>query len=243
MKEILVMRDKTDKYTTKKEDIFDLPMRLLVVGGSGMGKSSLALGNFLLRESFYKNDFEPENIFIFSGSLSEQKLKTIVEQLDIPESNLFNDYKEHELEAVYNMLVDDYNEAIEKKEKPKNTIIYLDDLGYKNMFNKSSKNNQIDRLYCNGRKYLISSVLILQRYTQTSTCVRSNITGLILGKVSNKELELVERDLNYLPSKKAFFDMVRKETPEKHDFMIFNLSNDKGKNIYQNKNFQTINIV
>lgn len=239
-KEILQMRDKTDKYTTKKDKIFDLPMRLVVCGSSGMGKTNLAIGNFLLRDSFYRKDFKGENVFLFTGSSSEQKLQTVIEQLDIPKSNIFPDYDERALEAIYDMLVDDYNEAIEDHKRPENSLIILDDLGFKNLFNKARKNNQVDRLFTNGRKYNISVILILQRWSMCSTNVRSNCSGAIVGQITNKELELLERDMNYLDSKKKFFKMFREQTNgDKHSFMVFNLSKP---DIYQDKNFETINV-
>ena len=57
MPKILQMIDKSDAYTTKKKDIFNLPMRILAIGKTGCGKSSSCLGNFLLRPEFYKDDF------------------------------------------------------------------------------------------------------------------------------------------------------------------------------------------
>lgn len=63
------MKDKSDNFTIKKEHTFSLPMRLLAIGRTGCGKSSTALGNLLLRKEFYRNDFKPENIYVFSGSL------------------------------------------------------------------------------------------------------------------------------------------------------------------------------
>jgi hypothetical protein len=63
------------------------------------------------------------------------------------------------------------------------------------------------------------------------------MTALILGKSSNKQLDLIEQDLNYLPSKKAFQDMVRDQTPTKHDFMVFT---PHKKQVYRDKNFKPI---
>ena len=55
---ILKMKDNTDSLATKKETIFNLPMRLLLVGKTGDSKSTY-LGNLLLRDEYYKQDFEP----------------------------------------------------------------------------------------------------------------------------------------------------------------------------------------
>lgn len=233
------MKDNSDSFVKKKNDIFDLPMRLIISGSSGMGKTSI-LGNIILRNDAYRNDFEPENIFIFSGSLKgDIKIKTMIKELDIPEGNVYTSYNEELMEHVYDELVDRYEEAINEKRKPEHSLIIFDDLAFSNLFAKSSKNSQIDRLFCNGRKFLISTILIIQKYTQLNTCARENATGLILGKSSNKQLELVESDFNYLNNKKEFLNMVRENTKSKHDFMVF--TPDK-KEVYRNKDFKVIEL-
>jgi len=236
---ILRMKDNSDSFVKKKNDIFDLPMRLIISGSSGMGKTSI-LGNIILRNDAYRNDFEPENIFIFSGSLKgDIKIKTMIKELDIPDGNVYTSYNEELMEHVYDELVDRFEEAINEKRKPEHSLIIFDDLAFSNLFAKSSKNSQIDRLFCNGRKFLISTILIIQKYTQLNTCARENATGLILGKSSNKQLELVESDFNYLNNKKEFLKMVRENTKSKHDFMVF--TPDK-KEVYRNKDFKVIEL-
>lgn len=233
------MKDNSDSFVKKKNDIFDLPMRLIISGSSGMGKTSI-LGNIILRNDAYRNDFEPENIFIFSGSLKgDIKIKTMIKELDIPDGNVYTSYNEELMEHVYDELVDRFEEAINEKRKPEHSLIIFDDLAFSNLFAKSSKNSQIDRLFCNGRKFLISTILIIQKYTQLNTCARENATGLILGKSSNKQLELVESDFNYLNNKKEFLNMVRENTKSKHDFMVF--TPDK-KEVYRDKNFKVIEL-
>ncbi len=84
------MKDKTDKNTIIKNDIFNLPIRGLIIGASGSGKSSI-LGNLLMLPDFYKNDFT--DYYIFSGSLQgDAKLKTIIDYLEIPKENLFDSF-------------------------------------------------------------------------------------------------------------------------------------------------------
>ena len=243
MVKILKMRDKSDKYTIIKKDIPSLPMRLLAIGRTGCGKSSVALGNLLLRPEFYKNDFLPENIFIFSGSLKgDLKLQTIIEMLDIPESNLFNSFDEEEAHIIYDMLVDNFNEAHNNKEKVEHSLFIFDDLGFTNLQNKNNKYSIMDKLMSNGRKYLISIITLNQRITQLSSNAREQASALMLWKSTNRQLELVEQYFNYMTGKNAkrkFFDMIKDHTEDIHDFIVFDLGK---KDIYRDSEFKPIQI-
>ena len=231
------MKDSSDSFTINKKNIFDLPMRLLLIGKSGNGKSSF-LGNLLLRNEFYKNDFKPENIYIFSGSLDgDKKIETIIKQLDVPSENLFNRYNDDEINVVYDLLVDDYNKSISLKQNPEHKLIIFDDLSYTNKMKTSKKESALDRLFCNGRKYLISTIVTAQKYSQLNTTSRENCSGMILNNCSNKQIELIEADVNFTKSKKYFHELFREITKDKYSTFIVNFSNDT---IYQDSNFENI---
>jgi len=203
------MKDNTDSYTIKKNKLFDLPMRLLLIGKSGNGKSSF-LGNLLLRKDMYRDNYKSENIFLFSGSLNgDAKISTIRSELDIPEENLFDRYNDDEINIVYDMLVDNYNDAIAMKEKPEHTLIIFDDLSYTNKMKTSKKESALDRLMCNGRKFLISTIVTAQKYSQLNTTARENCSGMILNKCSNKQIELIEADINFMDSKKNSWNYLK----------------------------------
>ena len=108
---IFKMKDKTDKYTIQKKELPNLPARIIINGSSGCGKSSL-LGWLLCQEKElgYKNDFKPENIYIFSGSLGvgDYKLSKIIEYLEISQENLFDTYDNDVMNTLYDNLVDEY---------------------------------------------------------------------------------------------------------------------------------------
>ncbi len=234
---IYKMKDNTDSYTIKKNKLFDLPMRLLLIGKSGNGKSSF-LGNLLLRHDMYRDDFKPENIYIFSGSLKgDKKIEIIIKELDIPEENLFDRYNDDEINIVYDMLVDNYNQAIAMKEKPEHTLILFDDLSYTNKMKTSKKESALDRLMCNGRKFLISTLVTAQKYSQLNTTSRENCSGMILNKCSNKQIELIEADINFMDSKKKFMELFKTITDKKFSTFIINFSNST---IYQDSNFDNI---
>jgi len=242
MPKIYKLKDKTDQYTIKKDNIPNLPFRMIAVGSSGSGKTSTAIGNLLLRSEFYKDDFHPENIFIFTGSRGDQKITIVKNQLDIPDSNIIVGFNEEQMHTIYDMIVDEYNDAINKGTKPNQILIILDDLGYSNRLNVGRKKDDImSLLYSNGRKYLVSTLTLVQKHSQLSTVVRNNTSACLLWGCNNRELDLIESDFNFLKGKnhkQRFHEMFRRLTSEnKHDFMVIDLSK---KDIYRDKDFEPI---
>ena len=73
--EIFKVRDKSEKNYISKGDMFDLPMRLLIVGKSFLSGKTNLLTNLLLQDDqrLYKDNFKGENIYIFSASLNTDK--------------------------------------------------------------------------------------------------------------------------------------------------------------------------
>ena len=237
--QILKLKDNTDSFVKRKNKTFDLPMRVLLTGKTGMGKTNI-LSNFLLNDNkeFYRKDFDPENIFIFSNSLDgDNKLKIIIRELDIPEENLFKKYDEEVEEEIYDMLMENYNESIEEGEKPKHSLMIFDDVSFDGSLKGKEKESQMNRIYMNGRKFLISSLATAQKYSSFGTGLRENASGLLLGKSSNKQLDLIEQDHNYLKNKKDFRDMYLDNTKDKHDFLVINYSKPE---LYFSKDFEPI---
>jgi hypothetical protein len=226
--EIYKVKDKSEKNYVAKGDMFDLPMRLLIVGKSFLSGKTNLLTNLLLQDDsrLYKDNFKGENIYIFSGSLgTDKKLKTIIRQLDIPESNLFNEFDEDTLEALLDITKDNYDESMEEGEKPEMNLFILDDLSYGGHL-KKHKNGAIAKLFCNGRHFLASVILTSQKYTDILPTCRENASGVILFKCSDRQLDTISEDHNYLTQgKKQFKIMFREATTEPHAFLVVNYSN------------------
>ena len=65
------------------------------------------------------------------------------------------------------------------------------------------------------------------------------MTGAILFNTSQKELELIADDFNYLENKKDFIKMFRKATDGKNKFLVVNFSNDRNE-MYLDSEFKPI---
>lgn len=242
---IYPMIDSNDSNTIIKKNLCNLPTRTLMIAPSGLGKSSL-LGWIMCNEGEkgYKKNFKPENIYIFSGSYKDgkgdEKLDKIIKYLEIPEENVFDSYDNDILNELYEVITDNFNEAIDEKEKPEHSLIIMDDLGFTNKLNKIKQDDSsLDKIFCNGRKFLCSIIILNQRIIQCSPTVITQANNIILWKPSNRDLDLYESNFNYLENKKIFKKMVRQNTENKHDFMIMDLSKNK-KEIYRDKEFKPI---
>lgn len=238
---IYKVKDKKEKYYTKKGLLFDLPFRLLLVGKSQYSGKSSCIVNLLAQDDkrLYKNDFDGDNIYIFSGSLkTDNKMKLLVNQFDIPESNLFEEYSEEALEAIYDLTEEEYQEAIDEGEKPKNTLLILDDIAFDGSMKKKNA-GMLNKVFCNGRHINLSIIATSQRYTQNHTTQRENCSGVILWDCSDKQLDLIAEDHNILEDKKSFKKMFRKRTEEPFSFMVVNYSNPRHQR-YLSMNFDPI---
>jgi hypothetical protein len=212
------------------------------------GKSNFIV-NLLLREDkrLYKDEFLGENVFLFSASSkSDEKMKTLINNLEIPKENVFNKYDEEVLEIIVDTIEENFNEAKEEykktkneNDKPKQSLIIFDDMSFGGNFKNSGI---MEKIVCNGRHYLLNIIMTAQKYTQVPTCVREQATGVVWFGCSDKQLDLIVEDHNYLIDKKTFKKMFRNETNERHSFLFINYTNPHDK-MYQNKNFIPIKMV
>ncbi|MHA2181457.1 MAG: ATPase/DNA packaging protein, partial [Promethearchaeota archaeon] len=187
---------------------------------------------------FYKNDFEPDNIYIICPStLVDHKWQTVIKGKEIPESNIYDRYVEEEVEALYNRLEQQYYDEVERGEKPSHKLIVMDDVSFGGSL-KDKVNGVIAKLACQGRHHLISFVFTTQKYSDVLTTVRENASGMILFGCSRKQQELIYNDIGET-EKKEFMDMFRRATHQKHSFMVCNYSNDPDKR-FLDQHFQPL---
>ena len=235
--DILKVRDVSDSYYTKMDKIFDLPFRILINGKSQLSGKTTIILNMLLRNAYYRNSFEGENIFIISNNKLDNKLKILMKEKEIPKMNYMK-YDEDEIEILYDQLEEEFLEELNDKKKPSNKLIIFDDVAYSGSL-KNKQTGMISKIICNGRHLNLSSIFTTQKFSLVSTTLRTNITGAIMFNTSQREVEAISEDLNYLENKKEFISMFRKATDERNSFLVINFSNDK-KDMYMDKNFLPI---
>ena len=225
---ILKVKDKAESFYTKKDTIFDLPMRVIVIGKSQLSGKSNLLTNLILRDEFYNGDFKGDDIYIVSPSIhTDDKLVKIVDVKEIPEHNLMPVFDEDCIKELYKNLEEEYRDAVNDGDRPSNKLIVFDDCSYSGSLKSKAKASIIPKIFSNGRHLNISVVCTSQYYTDISPNSRTNISGGIFFNCCNKQLELIERDHNYTGTKKEFMKMFRDNLGNKHSFVVVNYTNDK----------------
>ena len=235
--DILSVKDQNHKKVIKKDKIFDLPMRLLLNAKTGQGKGVL-ITNYLLRDEYYNNDFVGENIYIFNPTMTETKNKILIKQKRIPNENLFENLDEDSLGAVLEFIQEQYLDAIQNKEKPRHSLIIIDDCAPSL---KNKRNGAIQNAFIRGRHFLCSVIVTTQYYNKLPPVCRNNLSGLVSFETNLKQLESISDDHNYLKGgMKSFKNMFYNTTCKtKHSTFVVNYTNDK-QNRYMDGNFESL---
>lgn len=242
----LPAKDNASSYVVKKEQTFDLPFKLLLVGKSLIAGKSTAILNLLLRpyddsdeqgKNFYKDNFEGKNIYIVNPSLHlDDKYASLIKAKRIPEGNIYTEFDEDEMMALYDRIREQYDEEVKLgKIEPK--LIVLDDCAHSGSL-KDKQYGFISRVAANGRHLGISLLVTSQKYTAINVMLRENATGLILWECSNKQLMSISED-HAIQSHKQFEKMFRDSTREKHSFFVINYSKPIDER-FMNSKFESI---
>ena len=245
--EILKMRDTAEGHRVHKDKAFDLPMRLLIIGKSQLSGKTNTVGNLMLRpfddtdksgREFYKNDFKGDNIYIVCPStLIDHKWASIVKGKRIPPENIMMKYDEEELTKLYERLEEEYHEKVDAGEKPEHKLVIFDDVTHSGDL-KAKLHGVMARFACNSRHILVSVMVTAQKYSDVSTSLRENATGLMLYACSNKQGDLIYNDIGE-SCKADFMRMFRRATEKRHSFLVCNYSNDHDHR-FMDSNFQKI---
>ena len=165
------------EHNSKWPYIPDHPYRILIIGGSGSGKTNVLL-------NLIENQPDIDKIYLYAKDPYEAKYQYLINKREGVGIDHFNDPKgfieySNDMQDVYKN-IDEYNPG--KKHK---ILIVFDDM-IADMINNKKLNLIVTELFIRGRKLNISLAFITQSNSKVPKHVRLNSTHFFIMKTTNK---------------------------------------------------------
>ena len=197
------------EHISKWPYIPDHPYRILIIRGSGSGKTNALL-------NLINNQSDIDKIYLYAKDPYEAKYQHLInkrekvgiDHFDNPKAFIENS---NDMQDVYKN-IEDYN--LNKKRKI--LIVFVDMIA--DMINNKKLNSAVTEL---GRKLNISNVFITQSYFKVPKDVRLNSTHNFIMKIPNKK-ELQQIALNHSSDIdfKDFMKVYKKCTAEPYSCLV-----------------------
>ena len=198
------------KHNLKWPYIPDHRYRILIIGGSGTGKTNALL-------NLIENQPDIGKIYLYAKDPYEAKYKYLIDMREKVGLNHFNDPKvfieySNDMQDLYKNF-DEYNPDKERK-----MSIVFDDM-IADMINSKKLNSIVTKLFIRGRKLNIALVFITQSYFKVRKDVRLNTTHFFITEIPNKK-ELQQIILNHSSdvSTKDFINIYKNYTGQPYFF-------------------------
>ena len=188
------------------------PYRILIIGGSGSGKTNVLL-------NLIDNQPNIDKIYLYTKDPYESKyqyLINICEKVGLKRFNdpkAFTEYSNDMCDVCKN--IDEYN-----VDKDRKILIVFDDM-IADIIKKKKLNSMVAELFIRGTKIDISLIFITQSYFKVPKDVRLNTTHFFITKIPNKR-DLQQIAINHSSgiSTKDFNNIYRKCTAEPYSFFV-----------------------
>ena len=174
------------QHNLKWSYIPDHPYRILIVGGSGPGKTNASM-------NLINNQPDIDKIYLYAKDPYEEKYQYLINKREKVGLNHYDDPKafieySNDMQDV-SKNIDEYN--IDREHK---ILIVLADM-IADMINNKQLNSIVTDLFTGGRKLNISFVFMTQSYFKVPKDVRLTSTHFFIMKIPNKK-ELQQTALN-----------------------------------------------
>ena len=200
------------EHNSKWPYILDHPYRILIVGGSGSGKTNALL-------NLINNQSDVDKMYLYAKDPYEAKYQYLINKREKVGLDHFKDTKafmeySNDMENVYKN-IEDYNSG--KKLK---ILIVFDDM-FADMINNKKLNPVVTELFIRGRKLNISIIFITQLYFKVPKDLRLNSAHFFIMKIPNKrELHQIALNHSFHIDLKYFIKIYKKCTREPDSFLV-----------------------
>ena len=187
----------------------DHPYRILIVGGSGSGKTNALL-------NLINNQPGIDKIYLYAKDPYETKYQYLINKREKVGLDHFDDPKAfmeylNDMQDVYKN-IEDYNPG----KKRKILIVFYDMIA--DMINNKKLNPVVSELFIRSRKLNISIVFITQSYFKVS---KLNSAHFFIMKIPNKrELQQIAVNHSSYIDFKDFMKIYKKCTAEPYSFLV-----------------------
>ena len=217
----------------KSNVVSKLPVRAVILGPSGSGKSIL-LQNFIL--DIYHKRFS--RVYLFSPSINVdhqtwQPVKDMISK-EITNNDDEQFYFDHyDEEALFN-IINTQRKIIEYQKKHNHNkifsiLIVVDDFADDVKFSRNSK--LLHSLFTRGRHSQISTIVATQKFNAISPIIRVNASDLYVFRLRNYgDLQAFLDEVSAVAPKDVILEMYKMATDEPFSFLTVKLtSKDKNK--------------
>lgn len=185
---IIPFKDPTKKkfkYPVPKELGLSNTFSMILVGGTGSGKSTVVRN--LIRILDPRNIKKPNRFIISSTWDDDATLHS-----KFYRENVFDDYDNETMLNLIDMIVQENRERRAKKKREEQYLLVADD-----MLGIIPKNASLWPLFVKNRHKKLNILLSVQQFKALLPVVRYNATTyIIFGTINNKELENIDVELN-----------------------------------------------
>ena len=200
------------KHNLNWSYIPDHSYRILIIGGSGTGKTNALL-------NLIHNQPDIDKIYLYAKDLYKDKYQYLIYKRESAGISHLNDPKAfieylNDMHKVYKN-IDKYNPDKENK-----VLIVFDDM-IADMISNKKLNSIVTELFIRGRKLNIYLVFITQSYFKVPKDVRNNSTHFFIMKIPNKR-ELQQTAINHSSdiNTKDSINIYEKCTDKPYSFLV-----------------------
>ena len=190
----------------------DHPYRILIIGGSGSGKTNTLL-------NLINNQPDIDKIYLYAKDLYEPKYQFLINKRESTGLKYFNDPKAF-IEYSSDMCDIYKNINYCNLNKENKVLIVFDDM-IANMINNRKLHSIVTELFIRSRKLNISLAFIMQSYFKVPKDVSLNATHFFVMKIPNKR-ELQQNAINHSSDINVndFIRIYKKCTNKPYSFLV-----------------------